>query len=90
MKVTQTKRGFQVATFKDANGYTCSIQKSSAAEKDHIWLGAESDPEGRKVGVIGYLHHGEVIGGRMHLTRKQVRELLPLLNQFVLTGELKQ
>ena len=40
MKIKKTSRGFHIAEFKDINGIDCTIQKSSNAEKDCIWLGA--------------------------------------------------
>jgi len=42
MKIRQTDRGFDRADFTDANGQVCSIQKSSSAMEDLIWLGVDS------------------------------------------------
>lgn len=41
MAITKTKtdRGFALADFKDLYGKSCSIQKSSLATIDAIWLG---------------------------------------------------
>lgn len=64
-----TNRGFDIAKFKDSYGVECSLQKSSSATQDKIWLG--------------------VAENRMHLTRKQVEELLPYLTNFVSKGELE-
>ena len=44
MKLKQTLRGFYVADFKDFNNNDCSIQESSLATDDCIWLGCK---EGR-------------------------------------------
>ena len=43
MKFTKTQRGFDYAEFVDAYGVQCSIQKSSLASEDAIWLGTEKD-----------------------------------------------
>ena len=43
MQTTKTARGFHRAEFKDGYGVECSIQKSSSATEDCIWLGV-NDP----------------------------------------------
>jgi hypothetical protein len=90
--VRKTSRGFDRLDFADCYGVMCSLQKSSLADADAIWLGCnEGSPQ--------YLVPGEgwqpvsmpkdtVINTRMHLTREQVAELLPYLQRFVDTGEL--
>lgn len=78
--IDTTSRGFAIAKFKDRNGEACSLQKSSVATEDCIWLGrdaADKDPD-----------TSAPLGGRMHLTQSQVADLLPFLRRFVLTGEL--
>ncbi len=44
MKKTTTKRGFDVIEFKDFYKEECSLQKSSLATEDAIWLGVD-DPK---------------------------------------------
>lgn len=39
LTMTFTERGFAVAEFIDRYGFACSIQKSSIATEDCIWLG---------------------------------------------------
>lgn len=39
MKKTKTNRGFSIYLFKDRSGENCSIQKSSLATEDAIWIG---------------------------------------------------
>ena len=73
-----TERHFAAYTFEDRYGSLCSLQKSSIATKDAIWLGIE----------IPFITRKEA-ATRMHLTREQVAELLPHLQHFVETGELK-
>lgn len=65
---TKTQRGFTLIKFDDLYTQSCSLQKSSLATEDAIWLG--------------------VTEKRMHLSREQVKELLPYLIQFTETGDL--
>lgn len=75
MKIERTERGFQVARFKDRYDSECSIQNSSLASEDAIWLGVDKGFDGKEC-------------TRMHLTRKMVKELLPLLKDFVEHGSI--
>jgi hypothetical protein len=79
LKPKATERGFLRADFKDTYGKDCSIQESSLATADCIWLGCNT----------GLHHHatGDCLA-RMHLDRKQAAALIPLLEQFVATGKL--
>lgn len=99
MRLTKTNRGFSIAKFADRNGVECSIQKSSIATEDCIWLGCNEiglerfepglgwvDVPLRDDGFPGGVTHNA--NTRMHLSRKQVKALLPLLERFVATGEL--
>jgi len=95
----RTERGFSYHTFTDHNGVECSLQKSSIATEDAIWLGATDIGLQRFEPGIGWSHvelksdsHGVsyVACNRMHLTREQVAELLPLLRLFVETGEIDE
>jgi hypothetical protein len=108
MKIKKTKRGFQIGTFYDRYGKECSIQKSSLAFEDCIWLGVDdAEPKIMSAdairlglrkrtfdendnGWVDYEIPKEVsLSTRMHLTRDQVEELLPILQHFVDTGKLK-
>lgn len=99
MKVKKTARGFAVASFKDQSGRPCSIQKSSLASEDCIWLGCSDI--GVKVGYPWrevskeeiqdkFNAQALVANNRMHLTRKQVKKLIPILQKFVDTGDIKR
>ena len=98
MKIKKTARGFSYSEFTDHYGVPCSIKKSSLATEDAIWLGCdeiglkrfvpgkgcqdvqlEQDPEGVR----------HTANTQMHLTRKMVRDLLPVLTKFAETGELE-
>ena len=100
MKEGKTGRGFHLLEFQDRNGVECSLQKSSIATEDCIWLGASdiglqefvaNRPDGpawRDIELENTIKHHYVANNRMHLTREQVKELLPHLERFVETGEL--
>lgn len=99
----ETLRGFRLIEFRDRYGSSCSIQKSSLAAEDAIWFGVD-DPEpkilasktgqinpetGEVSGWVKYpLPDGVMMLTRMHLTRDQVAEILPILRVFAETGEL--
>ena len=100
---TKTQRGFALGEFLDMYGTHCSIQKSSLATADAIWLGVD-DPEPKimasqakalgvespeTTGWVSYPIPPEVLlNTRMHLSREQVAELIPALQHFVDTGDL--
>jgi len=107
MKLTKTQRGFKTGKFTDRYGAQCSIQKSSLATENAIWLGVDdADPKimssdairmGLKPktgtdadwGWTPFFIPKEVsLNTRMHLTQEQVKELLPILQKFVETGEI--
>lgn len=79
MKSKKTIRGFALIEFDDLYEQKCSLQKSSIATTDAIWLGVSNT--GEKLG-------NKDVNNRMHLNRKQVKELLPHLIKFIETGEL--
>jgi len=98
IKIGATERGFGLGKFTDYYGIKCSIQKSSLADKDAIWLGVD-DPEpkilackvngGIPDGWVDYPISKDVsLSTRMHLTREMVKELLPVLQKFVKTGDI--
>lgn len=103
IKQTKTERGFALNEFTDRYGAKCSIQKSSLATEDAIWLGIDDpDPQimaskaasfgvktNETTGWVPYPIPEEVsINTRMHLTQAQVKKLLPILQKFVETGEI--
>ena len=82
MKVKKTQRGFSLIEFEDRYKQKCSLQKSSLATEDAIWLGVH-------IGIPAELGgKGEDVNARMHLTRKQVKALLPHLQAFAETGSI--
>ena len=101
MKKKKTERGFSVVEFKDQYGTECSIQKSSSAMAECIWFGANKiglkefvayrSPSAwvdRDDVDVHTMEHHFVANNRMHLTRKQVAKLIPILQKFVDTGDL--
>lgn len=97
IKEESTARGFTLITFVDRYGVKCNIQQSSLATEDAIWLGAEeiglkemySNGGWKDVDTKGDEHTSYIANNRMHLTRKQVKKLLPILKHFAKTGDLK-
>ena len=88
----ETNRGFAIANGVDLYGAGYSLQKSSLATQDAIWLGID-DPTPKILipgtGWVEYPIHEEVsINTRMHLSVEQVADLIPRLQKFVDTGEL--
>jgi hypothetical protein len=77
MKKEYTSRGFSIRNFKDCNGDSCSIQASSIATKDMIWLGLD---EGTHV-------DGNCLS-RMHIDKPLAKKLIKVLQKFVDTGDL--
>ena len=98
MEMKNTERGFAIAHFEDRNGVKCSIQKSSLATEDCIWLGADDIGlkkfkayEGWSDVPLPFSHEEHyVANNRMHLTQEQVKALLPALRYFAKHGELPE
>ena len=99
MTYTKTARGFSTITFKDYYGDTCSLQKSSLADADAIWLGIDdvkpmimaSTVRSDLTGWLDYpLPEGVELRGRMHLSKEQVQDLLPILQHFVNTSDVPE
>ena len=96
--VKHTERGFAVHHFTDHYGKECSLQKSSAAIQECVWLGCNDIGLKCFYPGIGWKdidlpETGDgiayVANTRMHLTQAQVAALLPLLTKFAETGELE-
>lgn len=100
----KTPRGFSYGEFTDYYNNQCSIQKSSLATQDAIWLGIDNPnpqimaSDAKKYGIDTDETCGWVpypippvvsLSTRMHLTIDQVAALLPVLQHFVDTGEVK-
>lgn len=103
VSMDKTARGFAIGTFFDHYGKECSIQKSSVVEPDCIWLGldhhhaeilaskaaAHGVETDQNCGWVPYpIPKAVSVHARMHLSREQVATLLPMLQHFVVHGEL--
>ena len=97
MKVVKTARGFSVIEFKDRYDNKCSIQDSSLATEDCIWLGIDdANPQimasqvmKNGTGWVKYPIHPDVsLTTRMHLTQDQAADLIEILERFVDTGSI--
>lgn len=74
----RTARGFAIYTeFKDTYGNTVTVQKSSAACYDRVWVFAKN-----KDGVDAFEHMGELHGVSPHLSKQQARWLAKALLKF--------
>ena len=93
MKVTHTDRGFELVRFIDLYGAKCSLQQSSLATQDAIWLGTDdADPkflvEGK--GWVDYPISKDVMfNTRMHLSVDDLKDLLYHLHIWLNTGSFK-
>ena len=89
---SKTNRGFDLIEFRDLYDESCSLQKSSLATDDAIWLGVHSATP-KRIGDNGWEEYkipsDVYIGSRMHLNKEQVKQLLPILKRFAKTGRLK-
>jgi hypothetical protein len=102
MEMKATERGFALLEFKDRNGVECSLQKSSLADDECIWLGCDDiglkrfTPKSKggngweDVDLEQDHPYGvtHIANTRMHLNQEQVRALLPYLQHFAETGYL--
>ena len=99
-----TGRGFALLEFSDLYGARCNVQLSSLVEPEAIWLGVESaEPQimasqaaafgvdtRETDGWVPYPIPDQVmLTTRMHLSRQQVAALIPILQRFAATGEVR-
>jgi len=75
INITLDKTVYKIS-FKDSYMQQCSIQQYNVSKESEIWFGVDTD-------IIG-----KTVNTRMHLTQKQVQNLLPYLQKFSETGEI--
>lgn len=90
MKITATERGFPRIEFEDSYDSKCHLQISSIADYEAIWLGLDDAEPKTLVKGEGWkdieLPKDVFVGTAMHLSRDQVRKLLPYLQEFAANG----
>ena len=99
MELEKTPRGFPILKFQDGNGEECTLQESSAMHGEvWCWLGCSEiglkrftpGPGWEDIELDQHVNGvSHVANNRMHLSQSQVRELLPYLQRFAETGEIK-
>ena len=104
-KVKSNNRGFRFYEFLDSYNTPCTIQKSSTAVPECLWLGLnQAEPrvlhgDAKKLGLATVATYGWVdyplpeevhIPTRMHLTRDQAKQLANMLLHFASSGDLPQ
>jgi len=97
MEIKHNQCGFAYVEFVDRYNNKCSLEKSTLAFEDCIWLGCD------EIGLKKIDHQGwqyvvlnddadagiyYIANNRMHLTQDNVRELIPILQKFLDTGNL--
>lgn len=97
MKKSKTNRGFGLYEFKDSKGIRCSVQESSSATERAIWLGCDDadpqyfvpygNPSWRPLKMPDEAEYWS-FNTRMHLNKKQLKKLIPILQKFVETDYL--
>lgn len=96
-----TNRGFALIKFQDSYGAKCSLQKSSSAEVDKIWLGIDNpnikvmtSKQGWQdiylAQLIGVPEKDLLVSSRMHLSQDDVKKILPALIHFAEFGEVAE
>lgn len=77
----KNSRGFSYFSFKDRNGEDCSIQKSSIATEDCLWIGCDNN---------SMPHHatGQYSSPRMHINKNMAKKIIKKLIKFVETGDI--
>lgn len=95
MRNKKSNRGFSINEFEDSYGEECVLQESSSAIEDKIWFGVKNpkltvfQDETKGKYIVADMPSNFSVNSKMHLTRNQVKELLPYLQNFVETGKLK-
>lgn len=85
------ERGFAYIEFEDKNRQECSLQLSSAADEESIWLGCTTGVHYDVNTRVTELPSDSVNKclARMHLTRTQAAWLARQLRHFVKHGEIE-
>ena len=85
----KTERGFGRYMFKDTYENQCSIQKSSIATEDRIWIGFDDLNLYDKISGKPVKAPDNVSAfTRMHINREQAKAIVEVLNTFIETGDI--
>lgn len=90
--IEKTCRGFAISNFNDMDGKPCSLQKSSLAFEEAIWLGVEKPTPRLLVEGISTevpFPKDTLFNDRMHLTQPMAKELVSDFNKFIETGKVE-
>ena len=93
-KVGRTDRGFERVEFSDFYGVECSIQQSSLATEDALWLGCNEANPRMLVPGQGWqpvpMPPGDIVSDtRMHLSVPMVKALIKHLQAWLATKKLE-
>jgi hypothetical protein len=81
-----TNRGFSLIEFRDYYEHKCTLQESSLATEEAIWLGCNQGSHyDERVQVVEIPGRVDSCLARMHLTRPQVKWLIKQLRQWLKT-----
>lgn len=93
-KFSKTNRGFGLVEFTDSNGVKCSIQQSSLATQNCLWIGCSTDYYMQLSPGKGWekveIAQNQLVNDKMHLNESQVRQLVARLEIWLETGSLKK
>ena len=90
IKFDRTHRGFAIGEFTDLYGNKCSIQDSSLATDNAIWLGIDDAKPQRLILGEGWqpveFPEDTHFWTRIHINQEQAAGLIEVLQRFVETG----
>ena len=98
MKTTTNERGFERAEFKDSVGNDCMIKQGGMQTNEGmgVWLGIPQPKitvftdKGMANSVSIPTPENWQIGSLMYLSDKQIKQLIPMLQNFLKTGKLNK
>ena len=98
MKTTTNERGFARGEFMDSVGHECIIKEGSVDTREGmgVWLGVPQPQitvfteKGMANSVSIPTPENWMIGSLMYLSDKQIKQLIPMLQNFLKTGKLNK
>lgn len=98
MKTETNSSGFNYAEFTDEAKSKCSIREVNILDEENkgcLMLGVDNpkiviyDKEMKNYVVMEKVPHEWLIGSQLLLNRKQIEQLIPMLQNFLETGKLQ-